>query len=72
MHAAIVVVHEVQRNLVRVIFKLLAESICEPRESPHPHPHRKILALYVAGRDVLRVGIAASTPVRHPMQVAGL
>ena len=39
MHAAKVVVKEVKRNLVRVILNLLAESICEPRKAPHPHPH---------------------------------
>jgi pimeloyl-ACP methyl ester carboxylesterase len=34
MHAAIVVVHEVKRNLVRVVFKLLAESVCETGKLP--------------------------------------
>jgi hypothetical protein len=39
MDAAKVVVHEVQRNHVPVVLKLLAESIRQPRESAHSHSH---------------------------------
>ena len=55
MNLAKIVVHEVQRNLVRVILKLFAESVCEPRKAAHPHSHRKVLPLYVTGGDVLRI-----------------
>ena len=44
--SAKVVVHEIQRNHVPVVLQLLAESVCEPGESAHPHPHRKVAALY--------------------------
>jgi hypothetical protein len=40
MHAAEVVVHEVNRNRVKVIFDFLAESVRESREATHLHSHR--------------------------------
>jgi hypothetical protein len=30
---------EVERYLVRVVLKLLAESVCQARKTAHPHPH---------------------------------
>jgi hypothetical protein len=48
----------VQSNRIGVIIQLLAESIGQPRKAPHVHPHCQVLALNVAGRDVLLVGIA--------------
>src|ERR1035437_6138818 len=50
---------KVQRNHVTVVLKLLAESVRQPREAPHGHAHRKVLALHVAGTHVLGVGITA-------------
>jgi hypothetical protein len=61
MHAAEIVVKEIERNLMRVILEFLAESVCQPRESAHPHSHAEVLALHVAGRDVFRIRI----PSKH-------
>jgi hypothetical protein len=37
MHAAIVVVHEVERNLVRVVLEFLGESVCQAgKTAPNP------------------------------------
>jgi hypothetical protein len=33
--------------------QLLRESVRQPRESPHLHPHRKVLPLYVRCADVI-------------------
>jgi hypothetical protein len=45
VRAGEVVVHEVQRNRVRKVLDLATEPIGQPREAPHPHPHRQVLAL---------------------------
>ena len=55
MYLSKVVVHEVERNRVRVHLDLLAEPVGQPSEAAHVHPHRQVLTLDVAGRDVLRV-----------------
>ena len=47
MHLAEVVVGEVQRNVVCVHFKLLAEGVRQSREAAHVHPHREVLAFNV-------------------------
>jgi hypothetical protein len=47
MNLAEVVIHEVQRHVVRVHFDLLAEAVCQPREAAHVHPHREVLTLDV-------------------------
>ena len=44
-----VVVHEVDRHGRSVILDFAAEAIGQPGEAPHPHPHREVLALDVAG-----------------------
>jgi len=49
MHAAKVVMHEVQCNRAFKVFNLFAESIGKPRESAHSHAHGQVLALDVAG-----------------------
>jgi hypothetical protein len=49
VNTAKVVVHEVNRNRIEVIFNFLAEPICKARKSAHSHPHREILALNEAG-----------------------
>ncbi len=59
MYAAEVVVKEIERNLMCVVLKLLAESIRQPSVAPHPHPHRKIAALHEGCADVLRIRRAA-------------
>ena len=54
MDAPEVVVHEVQRDGVRVVLDLLAKAIGQAREAPHGHPHRQVLALDV-GRGHIRL-----------------
>ena len=58
MDSAEVVVHVVDRDRGNVIFDLFGECIRQAREAAHLHPHREVLPLDVAGRDVLRIGIA--------------
>jgi len=58
MNAHKVVVHVEQRNRVHVILSFLAESVSQASEAPHVHPHGEVLALDVAGRNMLLVGVA--------------
>jgi hypothetical protein len=58
-YATEVIVKEVERNLVRVVLKLLAESVCQSRETSHSHSHGKVLPFHVAGGDVLRIRLTA-------------
>jgi hypothetical protein len=44
MHAAEVVVHEVEGCRCRVVLNLLAEGVGQAREPAHVHPHREVLA----------------------------
>jgi hypothetical protein len=53
-----VAIHEVERDRIGVIVELLAERVGEPGKAPHVHPHRKVLALHIACRDVLRIRIS--------------
>src|ERR1039458_7222045 len=41
-----------------MVLPLLAESICQPRQSPNLHPHREVLALDMRGANLRPVGIA--------------
>jgi len=59
VNPAEVVMQEIKRNHVTVVLKFLAESVRQPREAPHRHTHREILALHERRADVLRIGIAA-------------
>ncbi len=59
MDAAEIVVEEVKCHLMTVVLNFLAVTVREPRETEHPHPHRKVAALYETGRDVLRIGLAS-------------
>ena len=52
---------EVQGDGRRVVLDLLAEGIGQAGEPAHSHPHREVLALDVAGGDVLGIG----TPKDH-------
>jgi hypothetical protein len=54
MNFAEVVIREVQRDVVGVHFDFLAEPVGQAREPAHVHPHREVLALDVAGRNVAR------------------
>src|ERR1035437_4540480 len=58
MNAHEIVVHEVNRHHMSVVFCLLLESIGEPRHAPVAHPDRKIAALYKRRADMLGIGIA--------------
>jgi len=60
MHAAEIVVSEVQRDCRFQVQEFLAESVRQARESADRHTHREILALYKASRDVVRVRIAST------------
>jgi len=58
MNSHEVVVHVKQRQHSYVILNLLAEGIRQASEAPHVHPHVKVLALDIAGADVLWVRVA--------------
>ena len=58
MNAHEVMMHVKERNRVLMILDLFRECVGQPREAPHVHSHVEILSLDVAGRDMLRIGIA--------------
>jgi len=60
MNPAEVVVHVMERNRVLQILHLFAKSVRQSRESAHSHSHSQILALSVAGRNVIVVRITAN------------
>jgi hypothetical protein len=60
VNAAEIVVSEVQCDGHLEIQQFLAESIRQARESAGCHPHRQVLALYKASRNVPRIRIAAA------------
>jgi len=49
-----------QRNRVPQIIKLFAERIRQARKPPHAHSHSEVLALNVAGRDMIWVRVAGN------------
>ena len=49
MNAAEVVRHEAQRDRRLKVLNFFAESIDEPGEPPHAHPHRHVIPLRDAG-----------------------
>lgn len=58
MNTAEIVVHVVQGDSSNMIFDLLRERVGEPSEAAHLHSHGEVLALDIAGADVLRIGLA--------------
>src|SRR5881394_2614940 len=58
MRTAEVVVHVMHGDRRHEVFNLLAEGVGQAGEPAHAHPHREVLALDIAGRDVLRVWTA--------------
>jgi hypothetical protein len=66
MDTAKVLVEEVQADGCGQVLDLLAESICQSCKPGHRHSHRQVLPLDVAGRNVLRVGIAADLANVNP------
>ena len=58
VYPAEVVVHVKQRDHGDVVVKLLAESVSQPSEPPHIHPHVEVLSFHIAGADVVVIGCA--------------
>lgn len=52
MYPAEVVVHEVECQCVLVILNLFREPVRQPGEAPHVHPHREVVPLDIASRNV--------------------
>lgn len=71
MNSAEIVVHIVKRDSPEVIINFFGKRIRQSREAAHRHSHSKILALYVARRDVLGIrmphdgSLAASDALRR-------
>lgn len=59
--ASHVVPREVERHRSRMVLQFLGEAVCQAGESAHRHPHGEVLALHVAGVDVLRIGRASDS-----------
>src|SRR5438552_2237168 len=59
MNTAEIVICEVQGHGGFQVSQLLAESICQARESAKLHPHCEVLPFDVASRNVFRVRIAS-------------
>lgn len=57
--AAVIEVHEVERNHVSVILNFLAETVRESRKAAHPHSHGKIAAFHEWCAHVVWIGLAA-------------
>jgi hypothetical protein len=72
VYPARIVVHVVKRNRVAVILNLLGKSVCQPRETAHLHTHSEILALNVAGRNVLGIRLADNRYYPVPIHSTGL
>jgi hypothetical protein len=53
-----IVVHKVKRDRRDVVHDLFAKAVRQPGEPAHPHSHREVLALNVAGTDVLAIRVA--------------
>ena len=50
-----IVIEEVNANHGFVVLQLLGESISQAHKAPHIHPHGEVLALYMAGADVVKI-----------------
>ena len=55
-----------ERHRVGVVLNLLAESVGEPGEPAHVHPHGEVLTLDVGRRDVRHVGLAFDADLLRP------
>src|SRR5580700_8304780 len=58
MYATHIVVSEVQRDSGFQMRQLFAESIREPRKTPHRHSHGQILPFHERSTDLIRIRIA--------------
>jgi len=66
VNPARIVVPGVKGNRPAVVVQLFGESIGQPGESAHPHPHGQILSLCETGRDVLAFGVPDDTDSPAP------
>src|SRR5438067_13879774 len=71
MNSSEVAVHEVQCHGIDVILNLLTEAVRQARKPPHAHPHREILSFDVAGRNVLRIGLASDRSYGNALDLSG-
>src|SRR5882762_1308101 len=62
--------HVVKSEGVNVIFDLLREAICKPRESAHSHTHRQVLPLDETGGNMLFVRVAANSTLDRSAALA--
>src|SRR5947207_82506 len=60
MHAAEIVIREVQGNGSFQVRQFFAESVRQPCQSAKLHPHREILALNVRRADMVGIGVTAA------------
>lgn len=67
-----IVVHEVQRKHVQVVFQLLAETVGQAREAAHTHAHCQVLALNVGRADQSFTGWPVIASFLMPVHSAGL
>jgi len=58
MDAAEVVIHVVQRDMMRMVLKVLGECIRQAGKATDAHAHGQVLALDVGRRNVIRVRVA--------------
>src|SRR5437867_4005085 len=58
MDTAKIVISKVQAVSRPQVLPLLRKSVREPRQAPHLHSNREVLALYNRSADALRIGIA--------------
>ena len=63
MNPTKIVIHEMKGERQLVVFKFLAECVCETGKSPVAHAKRQILAFNEAGRNQIDVRLAADTPL---------
>src|SRR5690349_9880616 len=54
-----IIMHEVDRDRMRMVLDLLRECVGQPREATNGHPHRQVLALNVGRADMARIGVAS-------------
>ena len=58
MNSHEIVVHEIDRHHVRMVFGLFGEGVRQTRHAPVAHANVEVLALRKRSADVLRIGIA--------------
>jgi len=66
MHAAEIIVREVQSTSRFQVRQPLRESVRQARKSPHLHPHGQVLPLDVRGADAVGVTIRCSSALSPP------